>query len=190
LVKACPVCSRDFITRAEPLIPSKLPDFPWQKVGSDLFNLKGTTYLVVVDYFSRWPEVVKLTSTTSKGVIEALKSIFSRHGTPQVLMSDNGPQYSSQEFAEFSRVYNFSHITTSPHFPQSNGMAERAVQMVKSLLKDSDDPNLALLCYRTTPLAWCNISPAELLMGRRLRTNLPQLDEQLRPGWPELSEKR
>lgn len=105
-------------------------------------------------------------------------------------MSDNGPQYASQEFANFANSYNFSHVTSSPHFPQSNGHAERAVQTMKRVLKDSSDPYTALLCYRTTPLPWCDISPAELLMGRKLRTNLPQLTEHLSPKWPDLESFR
>ena len=67
-------------------------------------------------------------------------------------MSDNGPQYNSQAFIEFAKQYNFSHITSSPKFPQANGEAERAVRTVKDLLKKNSDPYLALLAYRTTPL--------------------------------------
>ena len=75
------------------MIQSKLPDYPWQKVATDLFELKGVTYLLVVDNFSRFPEVAKLTTTTSASVISALKNIFSRHGIPEVLISDNGRQF-------------------------------------------------------------------------------------------------
>ena len=72
------------------MIASKLPDFPRQKVASDLFYFQGNTYLLVVDSFSRFPEVTKLTTTTSQGVINALHSIFARHGIPEIFMSDNG----------------------------------------------------------------------------------------------------
>ena len=77
-------------------------------------------------------------------------------------------------------------FSTSPvvlNFPQSNGQAERCVQTVKNLLKKSSDPNLALLSYRTTPLLWYDLSPAELCMGRRLRTSLPQTNKMLTPQW-------
>ena len=97
--------------------------------------------------------------------------------------SDNGPQYSSHEFAEFALSYNFQHVTSSPLFPQSNGQAERTVQTAKRLLKNAKDPYMALLTYRTTPLTWCNLSPAQLLMGRCLRTTLPQVDDHLQPQW-------
>ena len=87
---------------------------------------------------------------------------------------------------EFTKLYDFVHVTSSPHFPQSNGHAERAVQTVKRLLNELKDPYMSLLSYRTTPLHWCNLIPAELLMGRKLRTNLPQIQELLKPSWPYL----
>ena len=75
--------------------------------------LNGATYLLVIDYFSRFVEVVKLKTTTSASIIEVLKPIFARFGIPETLMSDNGPQYSSQEFANFAKTYDFCHITSS-----------------------------------------------------------------------------
>ena len=105
-------------------------------------------------------------------------------------MSDNGPQYSSQEITEFAKAYSFSHITSSPHYPQSNGHVERAVKTVKKLLTDSGDHNLSLLAYRTTPLPWCGYSPAELLIGRTVRSDLPQPQEKLTPEWPYLADFR
>ena len=103
-----------------------------------------------------------------------------------MVISDNGPQYSSHKFAEFASSYKFCHITSSPHYLQSNGQAERAVQIVKKLLKSLDDPHWALLTYCTTPLPWCNLSPAQLLMGRSLRTILPQAEDQYKPHWQYL----
>jgi len=157
-------------------------------VGSDLFMLKGDTYLFVVDYFSRYPEVVKLTTTVSASVIAALKTIFARHGIPETIRSDNGPQYSADEFDKFTKSYGIQHITSSPRYPQSNGLVERMVRTVKRLLKRSSDPYLALLSYRATPLPWCNLSPSELLMGRQLRTSLPQTTKHMIPRWHYLSE--
>ena len=115
-----------------------------------------------------------------------LKSTFARHRVPKVVYSDNGPQYSSHEFHQFSEMYGFEHITSSPRYPHSNGQAERAVQMVKCMIKQSADPYLALLNYRAMPLPWCKLSPAELLMGRCLRTCLPLFKEHLLPKWPYL----
>lgn len=106
------------------MITTELPDYPWQKVATDLFHCKGVTYIAVVDYFSRYPEVQALKSTTSESIIKALKKVFSRHGIPEAVCSDNGPQYASSEFAEFATSYDFKHVPSSPHFPQSNGQIE------------------------------------------------------------------
>ena len=140
-----------------------------------MFEWKKTEYLLVVDYYSRFIEVSKLTSTTAS-VITHLKSIFARHGIPQVVVSDNGPQYSAAAFSEFSKEYAFEHCTSSPKFPQANGEAERAVKTVKQLLEKNSDPYLAMLAYRSTPLE-NGYSPVEQLMGRKLRTTLPMATE-------------
>lgn len=125
-------------------------------MGTDLFEIKGKQYLLVVDYFSRYPEVIQLSLTTSATIITALKSIFSRQGIPEKVRSDNSPQYSSQEFARFASSYEFSHITSSPRFPQSNSQVERMVKMVKNMLQKPGDLHMAMLSYRSTPLPWCN----------------------------------
>ena len=115
LVHNCPHCAKYRAPRKEPLMLSTLPDYPWQKIGTDLFVLNGTTYLLAVDYFSRYPKVVKLTSLTSQSVMTTLKSLFSRFGVPQEVMSDNGLHYGSQEFADFATFYAFLHTTSSPY---------------------------------------------------------------------------
>ena len=130
-------------------------------------------YLIVVDYFSRYLEVVQLKSTTSSSVIKALKAMFSHHGVPSIFMSDNGPQFVSREMKEFADSYGFTLVTSSPHYPQCNGLAERTIQTIKQLLQYSRDPYLALLSCRATPIPWCSLSPAQLLMGRQIRTDIP-----------------
>jgi len=141
-----------------------------------------------VDYFSRFVEIQQLTSTTSVSVINVLKSIFSCHGIPITLVTDNGPQFISSEMSQFSSTYGFYHITSSPHYHQSNGQAERAIRTVKALLNKSADPYLALLSYRATPLPWCRLSPAQLLMGRNIRTDVPQHPTVFQPEWSYLKE--
>ena len=188
-IKKCRVCCQFQRPRFQPLCPSELPDTPWQKVGTDLFERKQVSYLLVVDYYSRYIEIAKLSSTTSRGVINHLKSIFVRHGIPQIVVSDNRPQYSSSKFTQFARDYKFNHITSSPHVPQAIGESERAVQTVKGLLKQSNDPCLALLAYRSTPLK-LGYSPAELLIGRALRTTIPIPLVQLKPKLPNSKELR
>ena len=170
----------------EPLISSKLPKHPWKRIATDLFELNKQPYLLLVDYYSRFPEVIKLNSTTSTSVITAMKSVFSRYGIPHTVISDNGPQYDSVEIKQFASTYGFNHITSSPYYPQSNGLAERMVKTIKSLLQETSDTYLALLSYRATPLPWCRLSPAELLMGRRLRTDVPQVANLLIPDWSHL----
>ena len=88
--------------------------------------------------------------------------------------------------AAFARQFQFEHVTSSPRYPQSNGEAERAVQTVKNLLKKEGDPYLALLSYRSTPLK-CGFSPSELLMARKLRTNVSITRESLKPAVPDLT---
>ncbi|XP_065195252.1 uncharacterized protein LOC135826576 [Sycon ciliatum] len=130
-------------------------------------------------------QIASLTSTTSARIIDHLHSIFARHGIPAVLRSDNGPQFSSAEFAQFATRAGFRQITSSPHYAQSNGEVERAVRTVKAFLKKSAsaaDLYDALLAYRSTPLSFAPYSPAELLMGRRLTTPVPSQSAQLQPS--------
>ena len=155
-------------------------------MASDLFQHKDSTYILVVDYFSRFVEIQKLSSTTSVSIIAVLKSIFACHGVPITLVTDNGPQFVSHEMTQFSSTYGFNHITSSPHYHQSNGLAERTVKTVKRMLTTSPDVNLALLSYRATPLPWCGLSPAELLMGRVIRTDVPQDVKTFTPEWSYL----
>uniref|UniRef100_A0A3B4TKL2 Integrase catalytic domain-containing protein n=1 Tax=Seriola dumerili TaxID=41447 RepID=A0A3B4TKL2_SERDU len=138
------------------------------------------------DYFSRFTEVAKLLSTTSTAVVERIKSWFARQGIPLQVITDNGPQFSSDTFGQFAKAWGFTHVTSSPLYPQGNGAAERAVRTAKQLLRKSPDPYLALLAYRSTPLAG-GFSPSELLQGRRLRTTLPTHPSVHIPAWPDLA---
>ena len=148
------------------MISSKLSKHPWERIATDLFELNKQTYVLFVYYCSCYPEVIKLNSTTSTSVINAMKSVFSRHGIPHTVISNNRPQYDSVEMKQFASTYGFNHVTSSPYYPQSNDLAERMVKTVKSLIAEISDIYLALLSYRVTPLHMCRLSPAELLMGR------------------------
>ncbi|PIK40122.1 hypothetical protein BSL78_23023 [Apostichopus japonicus] len=156
------------------LEPHPTPERPWQRLGTDLFHMRD-----------KFVEISQLHETTSKEVINKLKEIFSRHGIPDVLVSDNGPQYSSKLFKEFTTKWEFAHLTSSPGYPQSNGMAERMVQTAKNVLKKAEqsnqDPHLALLELRNTPIDSNLQSPAQILMGRRLKSTLPASKELLKP---------
>lgn len=90
VVQQCVEWAKNATHHKEPMITSRLPEYPWPVVGTDLFELDGAHYLLTVDYFSRYPEVTQLTSTTSTAVIGALKAVFSRHGIPETVRSYNG----------------------------------------------------------------------------------------------------
>eukprot|EP00057_Strongylocentrotus_purpuratus_P012550 XP_011667024.1 PREDICTED: uncharacterized protein K02A2.6-like [Strongylocentrotus purpuratus] len=170
--------------QTESLKPHTVPNRPWEKIAADLFTLNNKDYMVIVDYYSQFIEVCPLSTTTSKTVITKMKEVFSRQGTPSELVTDNGPQLASKEFKNFAQDWDFCHTTTSPYHPQSNGLAENAVKIVKNLIRKCQDSRQdvyrALQVYRSSPLE-CGKSPAELLYNRRLRSNLPMVDKLLDP---------
>lgn len=181
LIANCRTCCQYDKNHPEPLLPSQFPESPWIKVATDLFEYQGKDYLLVIDYYSRFIEIAKLThDATSATVINHMKSIFARFGIPQLVVSDNGPQYSAHEFSMFAQSYGFTHVTSSPLHPSANGEAERAVRTVKELLRGATDPYAALLNYRATPLSNGH-SPAELLMSRRIRTKVPMVSSAYKP---------
>ena len=171
LIRNCRECLIAQKQRPQPLTPSPLPTLPWQKVTSDLFEWKQAVYLLIVDFYSRHIEIARLERQTEAEVITHMGSIFAQQGIPKTLVSDNGPQYSSQAFKEFAKEYEFKHVTSSPYFPQGNGEAERAVGTINSLLKKGDDLYKALLAYRSTPLQ-IGYRPSQLLLGRILSLRL------------------
>ena len=166
------------------MISHPVPSRPWQVLAVDLFELQGQDYLVTTDYYSNFFEVDKLVSKTSKEVIEKLKPHMVRHGIPDKIVSDNGPQFSSQEFKKFKDLYEFDHVTSSPTYPQSNGKAENAVKTAQRImLKASEagsDPYLGFLDFRNTPTEGLGMSPAQRLFGRRTKTLLPTSGRLLR----------
>ena len=186
MISKCDVCQEyQSSNPKEPMVESPLPSRPWELVATDLFHWEQRDFLLVVDYYSRYVEVVKLDDIKSRTVVNHTKSIVARHGIPSVFRSDNGPQYSAQEYQQFSKEWKFEHQTSSPYYPKSNGLAEKAVQTVKmSLTKakaDGKDPYLSLLEYRNTPIDDVG-SPAQLLMSRRLQSILPNTLSQLQPS--------
>ena len=184
VVDNCETCQRhQHNYQKEPLKPYPVPTRSWQVVGTDLCEIKKKDYLVIVDAYSSYPEVIHLSSQSSNAVIKEMKATLARHGIPDIVHSDNGPCYSSQEFADFKNKWGFKHITNSSHFPSSNGLVEKAVHTVKNIItklpESGTDPFLGLLAYRSTPVD-NQKTPAELLMGRKLKTDLPIVDNQLK----------
>ena len=170
-VTDCDVCTKHSVIKHQPLSLTPLPSGPWEEVATDVFEFTGRLYLVIVDYYTRWIEAVPISAQTSGVVVSALSSVFSTYGVPHVLRSDNGPCFASCEFGSFVETWGFKHLTSSPRYPQSNGMAERAVKTVKRLWKMSDDKVGALLTYRSTPLK-SGFSPGQLMFGRPIRSKL------------------
>ena len=129
---------QDQVNRAQPMIPSKLQELPWQKLVTDLLiDWKGQEFVLVVDYFSRYYDIGVLGKSTSQEVISHPKAICTRHGIPETVISDNVPKHSSAEFSKFAQEWGFSHVTNNPKYLQSNGEVKRTVQTMKNFLKKS-----------------------------------------------------
>jgi transposase InsO family protein len=184
LVENCESCLREQRVKHQPLRTAELPEGPWMELGSDLFEFKGKVYVLLVDYYSRWIEVFSVNDMSARSVIPKLKSAFARFGIPLGLRSDNGGCYDSDRFREFAKTYGFEFRTSSPRYPESNGLAERCVQTVKGLWKKSEDFHQSLMIYRATPLE-SGFSPAELLLGKNIRTGLPQVEARAKDSFRE-----
>ena len=165
------------------MISHDIPTRPWQKVATDLFQSENRHFIITVDYYSRFFEIDELYTTTSAAVIRKLSCHFARYGIPETVISDNGPQFSSIGFEDFAEIWDFKHTTSTPGYPQSNGLAESTVQTAKKILskahEDTKSPLLAILEYRNTPVDGMK-SPAELIFGRQLRSILPTIQQHLR----------
>lgn len=156
----------------------------------DLFSFKGKEFLITVDYYSNFWEIDQLAITSASTVITKLKNHFARYGCPDTLVSDNGPQFTSQEFAHFAKAWQFEHRKISPGNSKVNGKVEAAVKTAKQLLRKSSDIHLALLDYRNTPSQGTNTSPAQRLMSRRTKTLLPSTETLLKPQVPDTEEQQ
>lgn len=177
-VRRCSTCNTfQRSQQKEPLVSTEIPDLPWQHIACDIFENNGHDYLVTVDHYSDFFEIDRLKTKESTEIIRCVKAHMARHGIPERLTSDNGTQFTSTQFQKFSKTYGFQHITSSPHYPQSNGKAESAVKAAKTCLKKAEhnhqDPFLALLELRNIPTEAMNSSPAQRLFGRRTRTQVP-----------------
>ena len=167
---------------------------PWQKIGLDLFELNGKHYLIAVDYFSNFIEIDLMTSTTSSRVINILKKQFARFGIPNMIISDGGPQFVSQEFKDFTNKWDIVHTTSSPMHQQANGKAESAVKIMKTLLEkceaERSDPYEAILEQRNTPRQDTGRSPAETMFNRKVRGMIPQFPQKQEETYGRIARKR
>ena len=162
----------------EPLILLESPSRIWCDIATDLFLLDGRNWIIIADRLSKFPIVEEIPKTCSS---EAVSNIFKKYcglfGIPEIVRSDNGPQYQGNEFQKFVKDWNIRHITSSPRYPQSNGFIERQIQTIKKIIaktiKNNGDVNLALLRWRTTPIDTKVDSPAEIMFKRRIKDTLP-----------------
>ena len=159
---------------------------PFERVHVDFGDYKGQMFLIVVDAYSKWPEVLLMNSTTAEKTVLELRTVFARWGLPEVLVSDNGPQFTSSVFRDFMRNNGIRHVTSAAYHPATNGLAEKAVGIVKQALKKMKSMEIRrrldcfLHSYRNTPTTSTGRAPAELMMGRLLRSRL----DLLCPGQP------
>jgi hypothetical protein len=173
MVENCKLCAKyQPAKQKEPLILHSIPKTPFAKLGMDILEHLKKDYLVIMDYYSKWLEVVPLQHKTAREIITKCEAVFTTHGIPSEVIADNVP-FGSAEFREFAKKWNFKVNTSSPHYPKSNGQAEKGVHIAKMLLKKADNLNLALLEYRNTPIPQLKKSPAQILCGRRMKTNIP-----------------
>ena len=162
----------------------EIPEYPWHVVAKDIFTWNQKDCIVVADYYSHYFEVKEIPNMKSATIIKHTKGIFSRQSIPQRVMSNNQVCYSSAEYAQFAKEWDFEAITSSPYHSQGNGFAEAYVKICKRIFTKAraanKDPVIGLFEYRNTPLN-IGFSPDALLMGRQLRSILPTSNENLMP---------
>ena len=181
----CQLVSRS--SPPEPIRSTALPTGPWRDLAIDLLGPlpTGESILVVVDYYSRYYEIDIMRSTVASKVISSLEEIFARHGLPESLTSDNGPQFVATEFTEYMEQQGIRHHRVTAKWPQANGEVERQnssllkrLQIAHAEKKDwKKELNVYLAAYRSLPHSTTGVTPAELLFGRKIRTKLPGLSE-------------
>ena len=186
-VKACQQCQEHQKAPAEaPLHPWEWPDQPWSRVHLDYLGpFQGNMFLVGIDAYSKWLEIHRMNSTTSASTIQKLREVFSIHGLPDTIVSDNGTNFTSDEFETFLSANGIKHIKSAPYHPATNGLAERAVGIFKQFMRKANHGTVEekiarfLLQYRVTPHSTTGVPPAQLLMKRQIKTRLDLLKPNL-----------
>ena len=155
----------------------EIPIHPWSKLTSDIFYFEGDSYLLIVDYTSQFPITRKLSSMTRKAITHHMQEIFAKYRWPDTLVTDNRPCFTSKEFQMLMQSMSVNHITSSPHYPQSYGLAEKFVGIIKNVFhkakEEGQSPYTALMAYTNTPLNGILQSPMQILQGRQAHTDLP-----------------
>ena len=178
-VEKCGICQASSRAAKPVGNVSDMPPHAWHSLGTDLFCWNKIDYLVIGDHFFKYLIVRRLPNSSTHAMIKELGLVFTELGRPFILRSDNGPCYSSREFHNFLSFYQVDHITSSPHYQQSNEFAEALVGIAKKLMEKSVKEgklwNYGLMQYRTTPISSTLPLPLEMLTGRRPCSTLPQL---------------
>jgi transposase InsO family protein len=185
-VKMCLPCqasTQGTSSPPEPLKPSPLPEKAWTKVAVDFVGPfpTGEYLIVVIDEYSRYPEVEILTTTSAKAAIPKLDAIFSRQGIPEILKSNNGPPFNGEEFKNFANHLGFKHCKITPYWPRANGETERFMKTIEKAIRAATVEGrnwkqamyTFLRQYRATPHSTISVSPSEALNNRKLKTHLP-----------------
>ena len=168
--KQCQECIKRSEVAKEPLQPHDIPVGPWRKLGIDYFAFDGNSYVLICDYFSKFPFLYRA-KTSFWSLRDRLIDLFSIEGYPDEIVSDNGPLFQSKEFAKFLSGLGIKHTTSSPGYPHSNGFIERHIQTVKNMLSKSSNTR-SFQEVRTTRIGTGLPSPAEILHGRNLTTRV------------------
>ena len=159
------------------MIHQEIPLDPWTKLATDLFHFGGASYLLIVDFTSRFLVVCKLSPMTGQNVANQCKLVLSEYGWPETLISHNGPCYTVDTFTSVMNAYHVNHITSSPHYQQSNGLAEKYVQIVKRLFykakEEGKDLFKCLMIHHNTLLSGSLQSLMQILQNRCARSDLP-----------------
>ena len=187
LVKSCSSCQQNQPSPpTAPMQPWSWPTRPWSRLHVDYAGpMDGKMFLVVIDAHSKWIEVSPVSTATALTTIQQLRKIFAQFGIPDTIVSDNGTQFTASEFKEFCRLNGIRHTCVAPYHPSSNGLAERAVKIFKEGFKKQAEGSLSdriarmLFQYRITPHTTTGVAPAELLMGRKLKSRLDILRPQV-----------
>ena len=178
LVQGCHSCQTNRNNPSSaPLHPWEWPGKPWVRLHVDYAGpFLGKMFLVIVDAHSKWIEAFPMNQSTSAATIEKLRQTFATHGLPEILVSDNGTCFTSALFKTFLKNNGIRHLCSAPYHPSTNGLAERAVQVLKRGLKKITGGTVEtrvsrlLAAYRVTPHSTTGISPAGLMFNRKIRT--------------------
>ena len=191
--KSCRTCQRIAPSQSHTAkFEDEVPKMPFESIAADYFDFAGRHYLVIVDRLSNWIEVLKApvgsVQSGAKGLCSWLRDYFARFGVPVSISSDNGPEFVAKETQDFLKRWGVKHRLSSAYFAKSNGRAEVTVKVMKRLISDNINKDgsidndkfvRAMLTKRNTPDQFSKMSPAELVMGRKLRDNLPMIPKDL-----------